>query len=125
VAAASIRESFLGKGDSSFGHALLRYVKSINILHFQLAFFNITVLACDTPGIYFVLCREIYPNLGCSVKISIYRSHLSPFIKLLVEVSPISDFIRSQEQPNLEPIKTFISRSKCKFQSQSRLANPV
>ena len=26
---------------------------------------------CDTPGVYFVLYREIYPNLGCSVKISI------------------------------------------------------
>jgi hypothetical protein len=62
---------------------------------------------CDTLGVYFVLCREIYPNLGCSVKISISQSHLSPFIKLLVEVSPISYFIRSQEQPILEPIKTF------------------
>jgi hypothetical protein len=43
---------------------------------------------CDTPGVYFVLCREIYPNLGCSVKISISLSHLSPFIKLLMNVSP-------------------------------------
>jgi hypothetical protein len=43
---------------------------------------------CDTPGVYFVLCREIYLNLGCSVKISISRSHLSPFIKLLMKVSP-------------------------------------
>ena len=25
---------------------------------------------CDTPGVSFVLRREIYPNLGCSVKIS-------------------------------------------------------
>jgi hypothetical protein len=43
---------------------------------------------CDTPGVSFVLCREIYPNLGCSAKISIFRSHLSPFIKLLMNVSP-------------------------------------
>ena len=43
---------------------------------------------CDTPGVSFVLCREIYPNLGCSVKISISLSHLSPFIKLLMNVSP-------------------------------------
>jgi hypothetical protein len=43
---------------------------------------------CDTPGVYFVLRREIYPNLGCSVKISISLSHLSPFIKLLMNVSP-------------------------------------
>jgi hypothetical protein len=42
---------------------------------------------CDTPGVYFMLGREIYPNLGCSVKISISRSHLSPFIKLLMNVS--------------------------------------
>jgi hypothetical protein len=43
---------------------------------------------CDTPGVYFALCREIYPNLGCSVKIFISLSHLSPFIKLLMNVSP-------------------------------------
>jgi hypothetical protein len=43
---------------------------------------------CDTPGVYFTLYREIYPNLECSVKISISRSHLSPFIKLLMNVSP-------------------------------------
>jgi hypothetical protein len=45
VAVASIRESILGKGNSSFGHALLRSVKSIHILHFSLAFFTIIVLA--------------------------------------------------------------------------------
>jgi hypothetical protein len=43
---------------------------------------------CDTPGAYFALCRKIYPNLGCSVSISISLSHLSPFIKLLMNVSP-------------------------------------
>jgi hypothetical protein len=43
---------------------------------------------CDTPGVYFALYREIYPNLGCSVKISICLSHLSSFIKLLMNVSP-------------------------------------
>jgi hypothetical protein len=68
---------------------------------------------CDTPGVYFMLCREIYLNLGCSVKISIPLSHLSPFIKLLMNVSPNFRIIQSQEQPNLEPVKTFISRSKC------------
>jgi hypothetical protein len=45
VADASTRESILGNGNSSFEHALLRYVKSIHILHFPLAFFTITVLA--------------------------------------------------------------------------------
>jgi hypothetical protein len=33
--------------------------------------------------------------------------------------------IRSQEQPNLEQVKTFVSLSKCKFESQSRLLNPI
>jgi hypothetical protein len=50
---------------------------------------------CDTPGFSFVLWWEIYPNLGCSVKISISRSHLSSFIKLLVKVSPNFEVIRS------------------------------
>jgi hypothetical protein len=45
VAAASTRESILGNGNSSFGHALVRSVKSMHILHFPLAFFTITVLA--------------------------------------------------------------------------------
>jgi hypothetical protein len=36
--------------------------------------------SCDKPGVYFVLCREIYPNLGCSVKISISRSRMSMII---------------------------------------------
>ena len=45
VAVASTRESILGNGNSSFGHALLRSVKSMHILHFPLAFFTITVLA--------------------------------------------------------------------------------
>ena len=44
-AAASTKESILGSGNSSFGQALLRSVKSIHILHFPLAFFTITVLA--------------------------------------------------------------------------------
>src|SRR5688572_18141001 len=45
VAATSMRESILSKGNSSFGHALLRYMKSIHILPFPLAFFTIIVLA--------------------------------------------------------------------------------
>jgi hypothetical protein len=36
---------------------------------------------CDTPGVYFGLCRKNYPNLGCSVKISISRSHMSLIIQ--------------------------------------------
>jgi hypothetical protein len=44
-AAASTRESILGNGNSSFGQALLRSIKSMHILHLPLAFFTITVLA--------------------------------------------------------------------------------
>jgi hypothetical protein len=44
-ATAYTRESILGNGNSSFGQALLRSVKSIHILHLPLAFFTITVLA--------------------------------------------------------------------------------
>jgi hypothetical protein len=38
---------------------------------------------CDTPGVSFVLCREIYTNLGCSVKISISQSCLSLIIQII------------------------------------------
>jgi hypothetical protein len=49
---------------------------------------------CDTPGVYFMLCREIYPNLGCSVKkflfidrvylcLSRFLIHISPNLELL------------------------------------------
>jgi hypothetical protein len=62
---------------------------------------------CDTPGVSFVLRREIYPNLGRSVKFSFSRSHLSPFIRLLVKVSPISDFIRISRTTKFGPVKNF------------------
>jgi hypothetical protein len=45
-----------------------------------------------------MLCRENCPNLGRSVKFpSFFLSRISPFIKLLVKVSPISDFTQSPE----------------------------
>jgi hypothetical protein len=80
---------------------------------------------CDTPGVYFMLCREIYPNLRCLVRISISLSHLSSLIKLFVKVSPISDFIRSRERPNLEPVKIFISQHQGKHDNHSRFINLV
>jgi hypothetical protein len=80
---------------------------------------------CDTPGVYFVLCREIYPNLGCSVKISISRLYLSPFIKLLMNVSPNLELFDLKNNQIWSLLKLFFSRSKCKFESQSRLATPV
>jgi hypothetical protein len=45
VATTSTRESILGSGNLSFRHALLRYVKSIHMLHLPLDFLTITVLA--------------------------------------------------------------------------------
>jgi hypothetical protein len=44
---------------------------------------------CDTPGVNFALCREIYPNLGCSVKISIFS---------LVYVSDYPNFLFTSHQ---------------------------
>jgi hypothetical protein len=40
-----------------------------------------------------MLCREIYPKVRSLVEISISRSRLSPFIKLIVNVSPNSELI--------------------------------
>jgi hypothetical protein len=64
---------------------------------------------CDTPGVHFVLCREIGPKLRSSVKIMVSRSRLSPFIKIVHESFTEFRVIRSREKPNLEPVKTFIS----------------
>jgi hypothetical protein len=75
---------------------------------------------CDTPGVCFVLRREIYPNLGCSVKISISRSCLSLFIRLSHGSSPNLELFDREKQPNLEPVKTFISRNECKLDNHSQ-----
>jgi hypothetical protein len=80
---------------------------------------------CDIPGVNFTLRREVYPNLGCLVKISISRSHLSPFIKLLMNVSPSLELFDLKNNQIWSLIKLFVSRSKHKFKSQSRLATPV
>jgi hypothetical protein len=63
---------------------------------------------CDTPGVNFALCREIYPNLDCSVKISISRSCLSLFIRLSHGSSPNSELFDREKQPILERVKTII-----------------
>jgi hypothetical protein len=80
---------------------------------------------CDTPGVNFVLCREINPNLRCSVKISISRSCLSLFIRLSLGSSPNSEIIDREKQPIFERVKTFISRNECRLEDQSRLINLV
>jgi hypothetical protein len=53
---------------------------------------------CDTLGVYFVLRREIYPNLGCSVKISISRSRMSLIIQTIhSQVHRIQSYSVSQK----------------------------
>jgi hypothetical protein len=69
---------------------------------------------CDTPGVSFVLRREINPNLRCSVKISISRSCLSLFIRLSLGSSPNSELFDREKQPILERVKTFNSWHGCK-----------
>jgi hypothetical protein len=64
---------------------------------------------CVTPGVYFVLYQEIYPNLGCSVKISISRSHLSPFIKLLMKVKPSVELFDLKNNQIWSLLKLFVS----------------
>jgi hypothetical protein len=64
---------------------------------------------CDTPGVNFALCWEIYPNLGCSVKISISRSRMSLIIQIIYSHFTKFGIIQSQEQPNLELLKLLFS----------------
>jgi hypothetical protein len=63
---------------------------------------------CDTPGVSFVLRREIYPNLGCSVKISISRSRMSLIIETIHLCFTEFGVSQSHKRPILEPVKTFI-----------------
>jgi hypothetical protein len=63
---------------------------------------------CDTPGVSFVLCREIYPNLECSVKISISRSCMSLIIQIIHSHFTKFGVIQSRRRSILEPVKTFI-----------------
>src|SRR5688572_2006290 len=107
-AAASTRESILGKGNSSFGHALLRSVKSIHILHFPLTFFTITVLAIHsryvtsliTPALRSLLTLFLAPSaLSSDIFRSFYffglttRSTLSKcsITSLLTPQRPLTD----------------------------------
>jgi hypothetical protein len=66
---------------------------------------------CDTPGVYFGVCRKNYPNLGCSVKISISRSRMCLIIQISHSHFTEFEIIQSHRRPNLEPVKTFNSRN--------------
>jgi hypothetical protein len=80
---------------------------------------------CDTPGVYFGLCRKNYPNLGCSVKIFIFRSCLSLSIRPSHGSSPNSELIDREKQPILERVKTFNSRNECRLEDHSRIINLI
>jgi hypothetical protein len=67
---------------------------------------------CDTPSVSFVLRREIYPNLGCSVKISISRSRMSLIIHIIHSRFTEFGVTQSHSRPILEPVKTFILGTK-------------
>jgi hypothetical protein len=83
------------------------------------------VHTCDTQGVYFALCREIYPNLGCSVKISFSRSHMSLIIQTIRTHFTEFRVIQSHRRPKLEPVKNFYSRRECKLDNQSRFINRI
>jgi hypothetical protein len=52
---------------------------------------------CDTPGVSFMLCRKIYPNLWCSVKISIPARVCLWLSRLFIHISPNSKLISLTE----------------------------
>jgi hypothetical protein len=62
---------------------------------------------CDTPGVYFGLCRKNYPNLGCSVKISISRSHVSDYPDYLSTFHQVWNYSFSRTA-KFGAVKTFI-----------------
>jgi hypothetical protein len=54
---------------------------------------------CDTPGVSFVLWREINPNLGCWVKISLSRSRMSLIIQVIPSHFAEFGIIQSHRRP--------------------------
>jgi hypothetical protein len=124
--AASIKESILGNGNSSFGQALLRSVKSMHILHLPLAFFTITVLASHfgyftsliTPALRSLFTLFRAPSALSSV---IFRSLCFLGLKdgstlsecsmtsLLTPQRSLADQAKTSLLLNRNPIKVFLS----------------
>jgi hypothetical protein len=77
------------------------------------------------PRCQFRVCREIYPNLRCSVKISLSRSRMSLIIQIIHSHFAEFGIIQSHRRPILEPVKTFISRNECKLEDHSRIINLI
>jgi hypothetical protein len=63
---------------------------------------------CDTPGVSFVLCREIYLNLGCSVKISILARVCLWLSGLFIHISPSLELFNLKNNQIWSMLKTFI-----------------
>jgi hypothetical protein len=82
-------------------------------------------LNCDTPSVSFMLRREIYPNLRCSVKISNSRSRMSLIIQTIHSHFTEFGVIHSHRRPNLEPVTNFYSRHEHKLENHSRLINLI
>jgi hypothetical protein len=80
---------------------------------------------CDTPGVSFVFCREVCPNLGRSVKISIFLSHLSSFIKLIVNTSPSSELFDLDECRIWSLLKLLILDTNTNSINHSRIINLI
>jgi hypothetical protein len=80
---------------------------------------------CDTPGVSFVLRREIYPNLGRSVTISISCPRVSLIIQTIHSHFTEFRVIQSHKRPNLEPVKTFVSRHECELDNHSQFIKLV
>jgi hypothetical protein len=79
---------------------------------------------CDTPGVSFVLWREINPNLGCSVIISLSRSCMSLIIQIIHSHFVEFGIIQSHRRPIWSLLKTFIL-DECKLDNQSRFINLI
>jgi hypothetical protein len=115
---------------SVFTHYRNTRARPTKMLH-QLCLRNKTRLVeikqhhCDTPGVYFVLCREICHSLGGSVKISISRSCLSLIFQIIHSCFTEFRVIQSRRRPNLEPVKNFNSRHEYKLDSRSRFINLI
>jgi hypothetical protein len=80
---------------------------------------------CDTPGVNFTLCREICPNLRCSVKISISRSLMSLIIQTIRTHFTKFGVNQSHRRPILEHVRTFNSRHEYELDNPSRVINLV
>jgi hypothetical protein len=76
---------------------------------------------CDTPGVYFLLYREIYPNLGCLVKIYILARVCLWLYGLFIHISLNLELFSRAEGRIWSLLKTFISQHECKLDNQSRL----